>query len=263
MGSTGTPAVEVRKLNFSYNGEQVLEDVDLRVASGEFMGLIGPNGGGKTTLVKILLGLLKPDSGTVRVFGGRPGKAAHRIGYVPQHQHIRPDFPIAVEEIVLMGRVNLGRRRWRYSSKDRERAQEALARVGMEQAGRLHINELSGGQRQRVLIARSLVADPDLLILDEPTSNIDPRGRFCFFQFLQELRRDITILIVSHDMSVLASRLTSLACVNRRLAFSDKPELTEEMVTLLYGSHDPHSCPAGAYFQDRAGKLPEIGAWLS
>ena len=264
MVDAQVPVIDIQGMDFSYNGQPVLEGVELQVPQGEFLGIIGPNGGGKTTLAKLVLGLLTPDSGTIRVFGRPPKDAARRIGYVPQHLHIRPDFPIAVLDIVLMGRLNEGtKRRWNYSVKDQKRALESLERVGLERLGHLHISQLSGGQRQRVLIARALVGDPDLLILDEPTSNIDPRGKFCFFQFLEELQRDITICIVSHDMSILASRLTSLACVNRRLAYSHKPELTEEMVTLLYGSHDPHSCPAGAYIKDRTGKLPEVTAWLS
>ncbi len=243
------PVIDIRDMSFSYNGRPVLENVSLQVAPGEFLAILGPNGGGKTTLVKIILGLLTPVSGSVSVFGRKPDKAAGLIGYVPQRaeeQAYRQDIPITVMEVALMGLLRGWRLGFGYSRKEKEKAAEALERVEMLGRAKDRFAALSGGQQKRVLIARALIADPKLIIMDEPTANIDPQGKFCFYESLSKLGRDVTVAAVSHDLTILAAKVTATACVNRRLAHSPSTRLTADMLNLLYGEHR-HSCPMDAF----------------
>jgi len=243
--------IQLRGVNFFYGNNPVLEDVDLDVLTVEFIAVLGPNGGGKTTLIKLILGLLNPCSGDIRVFGQEPVRSVHRIGYLPQHVNIKDDVPVTVLEIVLMGLVRSGKFGWFYSQRDRELAFSALEKVEMKNYAKYNITHLSGGQKQRVYIARALVSNPDLLILDEPTSNIDPQGKFCFYEFLTSLSSAVTILVVSHDLSITSAGIDSLACLNKRLVYNPEPKLTQEMFELLYGVHR-HSCPITRY-----GPYPE------
>jgi zinc transport system ATP-binding protein len=249
--------LEVRNVTFSYERKPVLEDIHLTVNHGDFLAILGPNGGGKTTLLKIILGLLKPDKGAVRVWGRRGGQREQIIGYLPQRSSSRVDFPLTALDAVLMGLVASRRRGFFFERKERLRAREALDQVEMGNHEHTPLHQLSGGQRQRVFIARALVSDPELLILDEPTSNIDAQGKFCFYDFLGRLSHSITIIIVSHDVSLSIARLNRIACVNRWLLANSKPEITKEMLELLYGTHDSHTCPMTQYFQ--AGSLPVPG----
>jgi zinc transport system ATP-binding protein len=244
------PAVAIRDLNFSYDGVRpILSNVHLTLAQGSFTAIVGPNGSGKTTLLRLILGLLTPDTGIVEVFGQRAGHCSHPIGYVPQYTATRPDFPVTVMEIVLMG-LRPGLRGFVYSKQERELAAAALHKAGIEEAlFTRRMDRLSGGQRQRVIIARALVGNPDLLVFDEPTSNIDPEGRFCFFELMDKLKKSLTIIVVSHDLSIVASRVTDIACVNKRLIHNDKGIFTKEMLSLLYGAHD-HTCPMAEYLHD-------------
>jgi zinc transport system ATP-binding protein len=228
------PIIEIRDLTFSYNGEAVLRDVNLSIRTGDFVAVIGPNGGGKTTLLKLILGLLKPDRGLVRVNGRPAGQALSRIGYVPQNVHANSSFPITAMDVVMMGYID-PQRRWRQpGASNRRSAMATLDRLGMAaQAGR-KIGELSAGQRQRVFIARALVTDPVLLLMDEPTASIDTRGQMDFYALLKELNRDITILVVSHDLLVISSYVKSVACVNRQLHYHGQAEITGEMFDLMY-----------------------------
>ena len=243
--------IEIKGLNFSYDHTPVLKNIDLTVRERDFLALLGPNGGGKTTLIKIMLGLLTPKSGKVSIFGKDPACYAQYIGYLPQHFSISPDFPITVLEVVLMGLTKFQKLGWRFSREEKERAEAAMQRVEILEYAHKPIQDLSGGQRQRVLIARALVADPRLLILDEPTSNIDPQGKFCFYEFLAELSQSITILVVSHDLSITAAQINSIACINKELIHNPRPELTEDMFKLLYGVHERHSCPLTEYHSSR------------
>ena len=170
------PPVEVDHVSLSLGGEIVLDDVSLRVEADDYLALLGPNGGGKSTLLKLILGLLRPDRGAIRVFGESPRRARGQVGYVPQHVRFDLDFPIRVRDVVLMGR--LAAHRWgRFGSADRRAALEALERVEMQDLADRAIGTLSGGQLQRVLIARALVQRPRLLLLDEPTASLDERDR--------------------------------------------------------------------------------------
>lgn len=229
-----TPIVEIRDMAYAYAGEAVLQNVGLDIRQGDFMAVIGPNGGGKTTLLKLMLGILKPDRGTVRIFGTQPRAAASRIGYVPQDIHVNRGFPISVQDVVSMGRVR-GGGGWRpFSKKDMAIVQQALERVEMWNLRSRRMDELSGGQRQRVFLARALVSKPEILFLDEPMSSVDTKGQTDFYDYLLELNRTVTIVVVSHDAMILSSHAKSVACVNRQLFFHNAPEITKDMLEMAY-----------------------------
>ncbi|MBN2031856.1 MAG: metal ABC transporter ATP-binding protein [Deltaproteobacteria bacterium] len=237
------PVVEMRGVFFSYNGCEVLQDVNFDVHQGDFIAVIGPNGGGKTTLLRLMLGLIKPDRGSVRVLGMPAQKASHRIGYVPQEVQSNRSFPITSLDVVLMGKLEPGRRFSRRSGRDREEAMEALERMDMAAFAGRRIDELSGGQRQRVYIARAMVTKPALLLLDEPTSSIDTRGQADFFRFLKNINNQVTILLVSHDLLVISTHVKSVACVNRRLHHHGEAEITGDMVEMMYPCTAEEVCP--------------------
>lgn len=223
-------AVAVKNLHFAYNGHTVFSGANLLVEQGDFSSIVGPNGGGKTTLLKLLLGLLRPTQGTVRVLGGSPESARPRVGYLPQKSDFDPFFPINVLDVVLTGR--LSRHRWfgRYNAVDRAAAHEALAEVGLvELAGRA-FGSLSGGQRQRALIARAMVGEPELLLLDEPAANLDPRVEREFYQLLRRLNERLTILIVSHDLAFVSEHVRTVVCVNRDIVVHPTGDVPVELI---------------------------------
>lgn len=226
--------IEVRDVWFAFNGQPVLCDVNLTVPRGDFLVIIGPNGGGKTTLLRLMLGLIQPDRGTVNVFGLPPGKVAHRIGYVPQNVHVNKTFPISVLDVVLMGCMRTGKGRSRHTPHDRMAAQAALEQMQVWQYRDQRIGELSGGQLQRVFIARALVSAPEVLFLDEAMASIDTHSRGTFYEALKELNRTVTIVAVSHDLMILSPHVKSVACVNRELHHHDSGELTQEMLDQAY-----------------------------
>ena len=226
--------IEVRDLWFSFNGIPVLKEVSLVVRRGDFLALLGPNGGGKTTLLKLMLGLLKPERGSVRVFGKPPGEPSHRIGYMPQHLSFNQNFPISVLDVVLMGRLQPGKGWSRYTRSDRLAVQQALEKAEMWEFRNRRVGELSGGQQQRVFIARALVDDPEVLLLDEPTTSVDTKHQTDLFDILKELNESVTILVVSHDVGIVSSHVKSVACVNQQLFHHDDSEITQEMLDLAY-----------------------------
>ena len=235
--------IETQNLHFSYNGQPVISGVNLKIQSGDFMAMIGPNGGGKTTLLKLMLGLLKADSGSIRIFGKPPKEVSHRIGYVPQDIHINQNFPISSSDVVLMGRLKPGRGWSRHTKEDRMAAGQALERVGVGKYSNHRIGELSIGQKQRVFIARALVTDPDILFLDEPTASIDTKGQNEFYAILKELNQKITIIVVSHDLMVISRYVKSVACVNQSLHYHGHAELTGEMIEMMYDCKIEETCP--------------------
>ncbi len=236
--------VEISDLCFSYSTKEVLHGVDLLVEEGDFVAVVGPNGGGKTTLLKLIVGLLKPSRGVVRLRGGRPGRKNIEIGYVPQQIDHKLSFPATALDVVIMGKHLPERRRFfGRSSEDRDDALLALEKMGIAEYGNRKISDLSGGQRQRVLIARALVTEPDLLVLDEPTASIDSRGQNDFYRLLQELNRELTILMVSHDLPAVSTFAKSVACVNKRLHYHQAFESSGELLEAVYACSVYEACP--------------------
>jgi len=227
------PPIRLAGVCYSYGGSPVLESVDLRLDEGDYLGIIGPNAGGKTTLLKIMLGLLTPDRGTVEVFGAPPTERRGAIGYVPQYARFDASFPIDVLDTVRMGRLGIGRRERPRES--REAAREALDRVGLSGMAGEQIGELSGGQLQRVLIARALASEPRILLLDEPTASVDTRSGRSVYELLDRLSDRMTIVLVSHDIGVISRYVKTIACLNVRLHYHHSRDLTDEMVEAAYG----------------------------
>jgi zinc transport system ATP-binding protein len=226
--------ISIQHLWAGYDSEQVLEDVNLSVREGDFVGLIGPNGGGKTTLIKVLLGLLLPMRGVVRVMG-RPVKEGRRyIGYVPQIVQFDRDFPVSVWDVARMGRLGSRRLLRRYTAEDDEIVSNALRQMQLLDLARRPIGELSGGQLQRVYIARALAAEPRILLLDEPTSSVDPTVSTSIYELLRRLNDHVTILMISHDMNVVSSYVKTVGCLNRHLFYHEGSQLTAEMLELAY-----------------------------
>lgn len=215
---SGTIVAEADDLSFRYgrNAPLVLEDVALSIEKGESLAVIGPNGGGKSTLLKLMLGLLEPAGGRIRILGKSPTKARKKIGYVPQAIRFDHMFPITSLEIVLMGRLDrltVGR----FPKECREVALAALEEVGLADLAQRPFSDLSGGQRQRVLIARALACEPELLLLDEPTANIDLSVEEQLLETLAHLRHKVTILLVTHDLDLISTVGDSVLCVNHRV----------------------------------------------
>jgi len=209
--------VSIKNLWVYFNNIPVLEDINLSIRQNDFLALIGPNGGGKTTLLKVILGLIRPDRGEVEVFGKNPEEGRKLIGYLPQYTHFDPNFPISVLEVVLMGRY--GGLIRSYSREDVETALNALDTVGMLEFKDWQIGKLSGGQVQRVLVARAIAREPKLLLLDEPTASIDPEMQKSFYELLLNLKKRMAIVLVTHDIGVISTYVEKIACLNRRLFY--------------------------------------------
>jgi len=234
MSAEATPVLQARGLCFGYGGELILDHVDLDVHERDFLAIVGPNGGGKTTLVKILLGLLEPDAGEIH---SRLSRRRGNLGYVPQFATFDRSFPLRVHEVVLMG--TLGRRGplHRHTRADHAAAEAALTRLDLAELGRTPISELSGGQVQRVLIARALASSPEILFLDEPTASIDPESRGGLRDILLELNGEIPIVMVTHDLGSLPEIVKNVACLDRELFYHAGGELPRETLERVYGCH--------------------------
>ncbi len=233
----GEVVIEFVGVWFSYDGAPVLEDVDLAIRRGEFACIVGPNGGGKTTLLKLALGLLSPGHGQVSVLGRRPRRVRSQLGYTPQYVQFDAEFPASVMDVVLMGRLGVGPSIGFCRREDRQAAREALAEVGLADHGHRPFSGLSGGQRQRVLIARALAARPELLLMDEPTSNLDPRTEGELHELLHRLNEKVTIALVSHDVGFVCEMVHRVICVNRTVSVHNTRELTAEVIAEMYGRH--------------------------
>lgn len=243
-GASGVPAIDVEHVSFTYDGNVALQDVTFVIPEGSYVGIIGPNGGGKTTLLRIILGLLEPTEGSVRVFGESPLEArmSGRIGYVPQRiTQTEIPFPSTVEEIVKSGRtpkVGIGRR---LSSDDMRAAHAAMERTGVLPYSHKLIGNLSGGEKQKVFIARALAAEARILILDEPTTGVDISSKEQFYGLLRELNDTLklTIIFVSHDIEVMTKEAKSVCCLNQKLlcCCSSHAFLEDKTLQKLYGEH--------------------------
>ncbi len=219
---------------FSYEDVPVLEDVCFSVEKGDFCVIIGPNGGGKTTLLKLLLGILKPDRGIIKVLGKNPSAVRQKLGYLPQYTDFKLSFPISVMDVALMGRLNKRRLGKRFTDEDRKKVEEILKMLDIWEYRHLHVGRLSGGQRQRVFIARALATEPEILFLDEPTAGVDPEHETGLYEILKELNKKMTIIVITHDIGVISRYARSIACVNRRLVFHEEGKITKEMLEMAY-----------------------------
>ena len=225
--------LNIKNLSYSYKENfKVLENINLTIQNDDFLAIIGPNGGGKSTLLKLILGLIKPQNGEVI-----KNIKNQSIGYVPQNTNQNLDFPITALEVVLMGHIGKKKRFFGYSKEDTLCAMASLEKVGMKDYHNRKVGDLSGGQRQRVFIARALCSNPTLMLLDEPTASIDVKGQNEVYELLKQLNKSICIIVVSHDISVLLNYAKNVAHVNKNLVYHSLEKIQKDIHTV-----DEHLC---------------------
>lgn len=238
--------IKISNLNYAYRPDHaVLKNVDLTVEKGENCCILGPNGGGKTTLLRLLLGFIEPDSGTIEILGDTVRNVRHKIGYMPQVQSVDSDFPISVLEVVMTGTL-CGTFGAFFNKEKRKIAFEMLEKMNVAHLAERSFNAVSGGEKQRVLIARSLASKPEILLLDEPTANIDPGAEQCFYEMLDELQKELTLLTVSHDLGFVNRNISKIICVNKFVKVhrpadfdaSDINEIYHHEVKMVDHAHD-------------------------
>ncbi len=229
------PVVSFRDVCFSYDGPMVLENASFAITDRDFVCVVGPNGGGKTTILRMMLGLIEPQRGSVTVLGTRPAQARRRIGYMPQHSSFDPQFPVCVMDVVLMGRLGRSALFGPYGRSHRAVALQALEEVGLADVRTRAFAALSGGQRQRVLIARALACEPELLLLDEPTASLDPAVQDSLYSLLRDLNARLTVVVVSHDVGFVSAFFRTVVCVDHTVHMHPTSELTEQRVAEMYG----------------------------
>jgi len=230
------PAIVIKDLSFSYDGHPVLEDVNLSIPQGDFASILGPNGGGKTTLLKLVLGLIRPVRGEVRVLGVSPEEARPRVGYMPQHSQLDPQFPATVTDVALMGRLGHGKTFGPYSRNDKEMVDGILDQMGLYSLRSKAFSSISGGQRQRLFLARALACEPELLLLDEPTANLDLVMEGDLYELLQTLNQRMTVVMVSHDLGFVSRVVKNVVCVKRKVLMHPTSEISGEIINDIYGS---------------------------
>ena len=243
-------AIRFDGVTFSYGALPVLEDINFAIAEGEFAAIIGPNGGGKTTMLELMLGLREARTGFVTIFGRKPVAARSRIGYMPQHPRLDPQFPVTVGDVVLLARLSGGWKFGGYRRADREAAASALDSVGLIDLRNRPFSDLSGGQRQRVLIARALASEPKLLLLDEPSANLDPLIQNELYELLHRLNKSLTVVVVSHDVGFVSKYVGKVVCVNRKAVLHPVSEVGNEVVSMLYGGVEMRIVDHGHHSHD-------------
>ena len=229
--------IELSGVYAGYGNKVVLKDISLTVWERDFLGIIGPNGGGKTTLLKIILGLLKPERGTIRFYNNGKETDSLKIGYLPQMNQIDKKFPISVYDVILSGLSSEKQLFRSFTEKQRLRADEVIRQMGLEELSTRAIGELSGGQLQRVLLGRAIVSRPRLLILDEPNSYVDKRFESRFYGLLEEINRESAIILVSHDIGTVLRMVKNIACVNETLHYHPGTDISEEWL------NEKYACP--------------------
>ncbi len=236
------PIISLSDVNFSYSGQHVLDHVGFAVKRGEYVGIVGPNGGGKTTLLRLILGLLESQSGSVKLFGTpiERFKDWSKIGYVPQRvSSLEIKFPISVEEVVMLGRVGKRGLLKRLNAEDRAVVEETMKQAEITDLRHRLLTELSGGQLQRVFIAKALASEPQILILDEPTVGVDLESQDAFYDLLAKLNKEqkLTLLLVSHDIDVVVNEATTLIAINETVVYEGTPQdfIKEDYLSHLYG----------------------------
>jgi len=228
--------IHIDNLNVKYEKTIALQNVCLDVYKGDYLGIMGPNGGGKSTLLKAILGLIPITSGKIEFVGQDINSIHQYVGYVPQFSSVDRGFPISVLDVVLTAMLSIHPKPfYRYTQSQRELAYKQLENIGIKELAKRQISELSGGEFQRLLIARALATNPKILFLDEPCANVDPSSRAKIYSMLSALNSTVTIVMVTHDLNAVASQVTSIACLNQTLVYHGKPELTSDIVTSLYG----------------------------
>lgn len=232
----GNPLIEVKDLTVYYGNTKAISNINLEVEEGEYLGIIGPNGGGKSTLLKSIAGLIKYNQGSIRINNEFHPYKNTRLGYVPQFSNLDKSFPITLIEVVLTGMINPKLLPfYRYTKEDKDKAYELLQKVGIEKLSKRQILQLSGGEFQKMLIARALAANPRLLLLDEPTASVDAKSRSQIYELLGQLNKEMTIILVTHDLMAISSEVKRLACLNNTLVYHGEPELNETILTQMYG----------------------------
>lgn len=229
--------IEVENVSFAYKNRRILENVSFSIRKGEFIGIFGPNGGGKTTLLKLLMGFLRPDTGSIKIFDKAPKEARSEIAYVPQNIHFDRFFPITVQEVVMSGRLSHLPWYGRYLQKDEDAATKVMESLELLHLKNYAFGSLSGGQAQRTLIARALVSSPEILLLDEPTASVDAKAESEIYKILEELKGRVTILMVTHHLSTAIAQVHRVLCVNRSVYELRKEEVCEHFTIGLY--HPP------------------------
>ncbi|THB63916.1 MAG: ABC transporter ATP-binding protein [Gammaproteobacteria bacterium] len=240
-------AVKIRDLQVSYSNETVLRCEKLDLFNDDFVSIVGPNGGGKTTLLKAILGLIEPQSGSIELFGMSVREGKFKVGYIPQFFNYDDNFPVTIMDVVLMAKVSSGI--WGFiSRKEKKQALKILSDLGLKGLENRRISELSGGQRQRVLIARAMATEPQMLMLDEPTSNADSAAAEGIMELLKELNKDMMVVLVSHDIGVVSKYVNRVVCVNRDVVVHPTSALNGISINNLYDSemvvirHDRQCC---------------------
>jgi zinc transport system ATP-binding protein len=230
-------AVSLKEVSFGFTSVPILEKVDLNVVAGDFIGVIGPNGGGKTTLLKLIIGLLNPSEGEIKIFGKEPKSARSQIGYVPQTSNLDKHFPITLEELVLLGAISKASLWGKYPKSVKEKAKYLIKEMELYHLKDRPFGCLSGGETQKALIARALICDPKILVLDEPTSNIDPTAEQKILEFILKNKKDKTIIMVSHDLEVVIKYVKNILFVNRSVTTTLPGKVCEHFALGLY--HKP------------------------
>lgn len=258
--STPTPIIEIVDLCYTKDGQDILHDINLTVHAGDFVSIIGPNGGGKTTLLKLILGLLKPSKGQVLINQKSPDHHSATVGYVPQHVNHNISFPATALDVVLMGAYSPENRfQFRLPSAKKQAALAILDKLGVGDIAERKIVALSGGQRQRVLIARALVSSPQLLVLDEPTASIDTKGQSEFYELLKELNKELTIVMVSHDLLIVSNYAKSIVCLNKGMHYHQSFKSSGDLLEAFYSCSVQEICPVGVVAHSHLA-IPTSGA---
>lgn len=229
--------IEIENIKASYGSKVALKDVSLSIWKDDFLGIIGPNGGGKTTLLKVILGLMKPCAGTIRFFNNGEEIPSLKIGYLPQMNNIDKKFPISVRDVITSGLASQKRLFRSFSTEQHERVNHVMEQMGLEELPNRAIGELSGGQLQRVLLGRAIVSRPQLLILDEPNSYVDKRFESHFYKLLEEINKESAIILVSHDIGTVLSMVKNIACVNETSHYHSGSDISQEWL------NEKYACP--------------------
>lgn len=241
--------IEISNVDIYYDHVSILSNINLKVKEKEFLAILGPNGGGKSTLLKLILSLKKPSNGDITILGKHPRKSRKLVGYVPQFTKFDKKFPISVGEVVLMGKLGNSIRPFhKFNDNDIKKADDIMKRLNIYQFKDRQIGQLSGGQMQRVLIARALLVEPKILLLDEPTASLDAATKIQIYELLKELNENMTIIIVTHDINIICKYATNMACIDNKLYYHGKVKMGNDIIKRVYG------CPTESISVENMGK---------